>query len=168
MLTGFNLAPNGNFTRDQTVILKQVYDRINSDDCKNFINKILGDNRIATDRDSLGELISRATLTMYDDSYTAEQLGVSPENHILLRDAFNNLGDPTAHAQGIIFFGALAFQREWSSVLPQRPSNWNFDTATAVVHELLHVAGLRDPQVSNLNSEIKANCGFQGMRITPP
>ncbi len=63
-----------------------------------------------------------------------------------------------------IFLNAFPFQREYSSILPSSVwGNRNIDTATIIVHELFHVAGLDDPQVQNLNREIHEHCGFTGM-----
>jgi hypothetical protein len=80
---------------------------------------------------------------------------------IALRDAFNNQGAPAATFEGYVFFTRFVFQREYSSLSPvSAPENRSIDTATIAVHELLHVAGLKDPQVQNLNRQIHEHCGF--------
>lgn len=68
------------------------------------------------------------------------------------------------HSRGHVFFVELAFRRVTTGLLPSfGKHNRNIDTATIAVHELLHVAGLKDPQVQNLNGQIHEHCGFTGM-----
>jgi hypothetical protein len=55
----------------------------------------------------------------------------------------------------------LAFQRNRITVPGM--DNRNIDTATIVVHELFHVAGLQAPLIQSLNKEIHEHCGFTGM-----
>ncbi|MFS8086951.1 MAG: RHS repeat domain-containing protein, partial [Acidobacteriota bacterium] len=66
VLTGFKLGANANFDYAKTVILKQVNDRIKSKDCADYLNKLLGDNHVAGERNTLDKLLNIATLGMYD------------------------------------------------------------------------------------------------------
>jgi YD repeat-containing protein len=162
--TGFNLGRAANFTDDQKKILKSVSDRIKDKDCRDFINKVLADNHVAKDRNTLDKLLGIASANTYNENLTDTQLGVSMDGLIYLRNAFNNDGASAATVGNSMFFVDRAFQRTFSSVLPESwPGNRNMDTATIAVHELLHVAGLNDPQVQNLNRQIHENCGFTGM-----
>ena len=162
--TGFNLGKSAGFNDDQKTILGQVYNRINEKNCKDFINKTLADNRVATDRNSLEKLLARANVNAYYRDYTNTQLGVSSDEANVLRDSFVNRKDPALTLRDqIIFLDKRAFERNGGNYLREVWGTRNIDTATIVVHELLHVAGLNDPLVQNLNRQIHENCGFNGM-----
>jgi hypothetical protein len=162
--TGLNQGRGAAFTDRQKEILGQVHNRINKKDCRDFINALLADNKVAADRNTLDKLLSKADFNTYNPDATHTQLGVSMDALIELRDSFNNKGVPAATIEGHVFFTSFVFQREYSSILPaSAPGNRNIDTATIAVHELLHVAGLKDPQVQKLNRQIHDNCGFKGM-----
>lgn len=153
-----------NFTNDQKRILSQVHGRISEKDCRDFINKVLAENRVARDRNTFDKLLAKANINFYNEDLTHTQLGVSMDGMIYLWNAFNNDEAPAATVGNSIFFVDRAFQRSFSNILPESwPGNRNIDTATIAVHELLHVAGLNDPQVQNLNRQIHENCGFTGM-----
>ena len=102
----------------------------------------------------------------HEADLTDTDLGVSMGALIELRNAFMNPPHaPAATADNRhIFLVKRAFQRKVTDVLPSfGASNLNRDTATLIVHELFHVAGLDDPQVDSLNQRIHENCGFKGM-----
>ena len=75
--TGFALGPHGNFTHDQTVILKQVYDRITQKDCVDFVNGILAENKVSKDLNELWKLTNKAVLNRWNGNLTAQDLGIS-------------------------------------------------------------------------------------------
>ena len=161
---GLSQGSGAAFTDSQKNILRQVHNRINQKDCRDFINKLLADNHVAAGRNTLDKLLSKADFNTYNADATHTQLGVSMDGLIKLRDAFNNQGAPAATFEGHVFFTSFVFQREYSSLLPASAlGNRSIDTATITVHELLHVAGLKDPQVQNLNRQIHEHCGFTGM-----
>ena len=160
--TDFNAGKAWAFNDDQKKILSQVHDRISDQDCKDFINKILADNHVAKDRNTFDKLLRSADFNTYNEDST--DLGVSTDGLLFLRNAFNNDGAPAATYGDHIFFVKTAFLRATFNSLPALGlHNRNIDTATIVVHELLHVAGLNDPQVQNLNRQIHEHCGFTGM-----
>ncbi|MGZ5435653.1 MAG: hypothetical protein ACXWID_18700 [Pyrinomonadaceae bacterium] len=152
------------FNDEQKGILNQVYNRINEKHCRDFINKVLAENRVARDRNTLDKLLARANVNAYYRDYSNTQLGVSMDEMIEMRDAFKNLKDPALTLRDkMIFLDLRAFERTGGSYLREVWGTRNFDTATIIVHELFHVAGLDDPQVQNLNRQIHENCGFTGM-----
>jgi hypothetical protein len=117
-----------------------------------------------SDRNTFDKLLGKADLNTYNEDLTNTQLGISMDAMISLRDAFNNAGAPAATVDNHIFFVELAFRRETTSLLPTFGThNRNFDSATILVHQLLRVAGLKDPQVQSFNRQIHEHCGFTGM-----
>src|ERR1041384_4775444 len=95
--TGFNLGKAAAFTNNEKKILKSVNDRIKEKDCKDFINKILADNHVAADRNTLDKLLAKADLNTYNEDLTDIELGVSKHDLITLRDAFNVIGAPEVY-----------------------------------------------------------------------
>ncbi|SRR6266705_1318979 len=97
------MGKHADFTSDQLKILKQVRDRINDQECRDFINKILAENHVAKDRNTFDKLLANANLNSYDPNanYTNVELGVSMDALLGLRNAFNNDNAPcpSVHSQ---------------------------------------------------------------------
>jgi hypothetical protein len=161
-MTGCKLGPRANIDTSKQKILRSVYERINQSDCENWVNFMLSKLGAKKDRDTLDELINIATLSMWDEDLSTAEMGISAEAHITLVNFFNNEGKPMATAGDQVFMVPLAFKR--NRVTVPGMNNWDYDTATFLVHELFHVAGFLDEkQVTDMNKAIHDHCGFKGM-----
>lgn len=162
--TGFILGPNANFNYQETVILKQVYERINQDDCKSFVNRILADNKVAKDVDELWKLLNKAVLNKWDSGLTAQGLGISQDEMADLQRGFAGKGiAATLSDNKRIYLGDNMFLREGNdSQFNIFSSHTNIDTAGHLVHELFHIAGIKHPkgQGFSFDRKIHENCGL--------
>ena len=166
--SGFRYG-NVPFTDDQKQLLADAYNRINQDNCKSFINNTLANANygVGQDFNSLEKLLTRANLSFYDTSklgllsteYTPSELGVDANGAILLQGAFLN-GASAATYQNNIFLSSKVFDRPWT-----RYGGGRFaDTPSYIVHELFHVAGIKQSIVDSqsLVDDIQKNCRLTG------
>lgn len=86
------MGPHANFNYGETVILKQVYDRINQKDCTDFVNGILADNKVSKDLNELWKLTNKAVLNKWDSNLTAQGLGISQSEMSDIQQGFAGKG----------------------------------------------------------------------------
>jgi hypothetical protein len=153
---------HADFTTNQKTILQQSYDRINQDDCKNWINEKLKQNGAPKGRDTLDALLKLARLSRYNSKYSATDMGISEAEWKEINDNYDVKSS----------FGEYAVARAITSDKPRyriylMDEIFNqgiymiqkkADTAGILVHELFHLAGFNDPFVKSLNKEIRAHC----------
>ena len=169
---GFNYGDKGaGFTDDEKVLLDEAFKVVNSDKCKNWINKIIGEfytpwlegQRFAPEfkyRDA-NALIAAAYLNKYDPKLSKEQMGLSKGERERISNNDTYFGN--------YFYGVTNGNNIW---LPYRSfvtksgipvfGYQKADLPGIIVHELLHVLGMEDPAVKNKNKEIAKNCGWGG------
>ena len=162
--TGFILGPSANFNYGETVILKQVYDRINKKDCTDFVNELLKENNVSKDLNELWKLTNKAVLNKWDSNLTAEGLGVSQNEMSDIQQGFAGKGVAvTLSDRTRIYLGDKMFLREGNdSQFNIFSSHTNIDTAGPLVHELFHIAGITHPkgQGFDFDAEIHKHCGL--------
>ena len=151
------------FTAGQKKILDSSFNRINQDDCKNFINQTLADYKVGKGFNTLDKLLNRATFGYYDVNadYTNTDLGVDIDSTIGLRDAFVNRGASavTTGDRSHIFLSDKVFERT-DYYFYSRTA----DTPSYIVHELLHVAGIDKSIVDSqqMTKAIREHCRLLG------
>lgn len=158
--SGFKLAGPG-FTDEQMKILVDSLRRIKQEDCTNFINETLANNKVGNEFNSLDKLLNKATFGRYDvhADYTGTDLGVDTNSTIILRDLFVNGGASAGGVGTRVFLTDNAFTRE--------DHYWNrdiADTSSIIVHELFHVAGIDKTIVDSqqLTNALQDHCRTPG------
>jgi hypothetical protein len=141
-----------------------VYDRINQDDCKNFVNGVLADNKVGKDLNELWKLLNKAVLNKWDSNLTAQGLGITQdEMSDIQRGLAGNAIAVTLSDRKRIYLSDKIFLREGNdSHFNIFSSHTNIDTAGHLVHELFHLAGIEHAKGEGYSFDraIHEHCGL--------
>jgi hypothetical protein len=155
------------------MLFSESFSRITQDNCKGFINRTLAAHGVAADLNSLEKLLDRAKFNFYDtskdaligESYSPGELGLDSQGAILVSAEFmGGASAVTAPDRVNVFLSSIVFDRPLSRSIPVPGYNRYADTASYIVHELFHVAGIKPSIVDSqkLTKEIRENCRLTG------
>jgi hypothetical protein len=131
---------------------------------------VLTKNNVSKDLNTLDKLLNKAVLNKWHSGLTPHNLGISQDRFDKIQQRFTNktAAAVTLEDRARIYLPDTIFLREGNdSMFNIFSSHKDIDTASHLVHELFHIAGIDHAEGKRFafDEQIKANCGFARMHF---
>jgi hypothetical protein len=165
------------FSPNERARLKNAYEKITRQKCKDFFDQAVRDARKEGKVDEKGRItpytlagvLAITTLNKYSPNQTAKQVAYSESGWANVRNKFKDGSASNAQAAGVTLNDGRIFLND--AAFYQASAFWGFlgyrdaDLAGIITHELFHRAGLNESTILSLHPQIQMNCGTSGLSM---